>query len=196
MVHLAKNSRMRNPLVPKNDFHTLTKTERKQRTVENHAILRNFLSYVDLVPPFAGPGEVPKIPVSPSNEGPVWGQSVRAPAVGVIFTDISWISWFSNWITFKICSFRVSRFAISFLDQFKGNPVVVCLDLFGLRLLGCVNNVFFAYGHFRMHILILSFGSSETFTAMRKAHKSYEDLNLWVGSNIRDLTMLDLGNYC
>ena len=55
-------------------------------------------------------GEFLAAAVSLSSEGPVCGPWAQEYAGGVVFTELSWINWLSNWVRLENCSLMGSNF--------------------------------------------------------------------------------------
>ena len=54
------------------------------------------------VHPIVASGRVPEVPVCQLNEDSACRKWVRGPAVGVLRAELSWISWFNNWVGAEI----------------------------------------------------------------------------------------------
>ena len=87
----------------------------------------NQLSRGNLVPPIAVSGEVLEAPDSLLNQSPAWGRWVWGHAVGVVFGELSWISWFISWMRVEYCALRASKMALilSSINSSEETPLKV-----------------------------------------------------------------------
>ena len=76
---------------------------------------------------------VPEVPASLLSECAACNRWVRVHAVGVLNAELSWISWFSSWISVKIWALRGSKLAL-ILWSIKPDETLVLVLLFLLAL--------------------------------------------------------------
>ena len=86
------------------------------------SLLRKWLSGESLVLPVVMSGKFLKTPISLFIGEAVWDRSVRELAVGVIFSELSRISWLSKLLKVENCSLRGPKIAL-ILSSFSSGEI-------------------------------------------------------------------------